>query len=88
MTANTFALQQNTASKICTSVCEAVSEIFRLLLIKLPRHFQKISDFEIPFGIAKAFGFIDRTQINMLLTDSQGYFNYNQLFFSKCKSNL
>ena len=88
MTANAFALHQNTASKVCTSVCEAVNEIFRLLLIKLPRHFQKISDFEILFGIAKVFGFIDRTHINMLLTDSQDYFNYNQLFFYQCKSNL
>ena len=43
---------------------------------------EKVSEFEITFGMIQAFGCIDGTHIPIKrpLTDSQDYFNYKQFF--------
>ena len=73
-------------SKTFVSVCEAINEILGPQLIKLPQNSheirEKVSEFEIMFGMIQAFGCIDGTHIPIKrpLTDSQDYFNYKQNF--------
>ena len=86
MTANAFGVHQCTFSKTLLSVCEAINEILGPQLIKLPQNSrevrEKVSEFEITFGMIQAFGNIDGTRILIKrpLTDSQHYFNYKQSF--------
>ena len=86
MTANAFGVHRCTVSKTLVSVCEAINEIPGPQLIKLPQNShemrEKVSEFEITFGMIQAFGCIDGTHIPIKrpLTDSQDYFNYKQNF--------
>ena len=86
MTANAFGVHQCTLSKTLVSVCEAINEILGPQLIKLPKNShemqEKVSEFEITFGIIQAFGCTEGTHIRIKrpLTDSQEYFNNKQFF--------
>ena len=86
MTANAFGVHQCTVSKTLVSVCEAINEILGPQLIKLPQNShdmrEKVSEFEITFGMIQAFCCIDglHIPIKRSLTDSQDYFSYKQYF--------
>ena len=83
---NCFGVHQCTVSKTLVSICEAINEILCPQLIKLPQNShemrEKVSEFEIKFGMIQAFGCIDETHIPIKksLTGSQDYFNYKQFF--------
>ena len=86
MTANAFGVHQCTVSKTLVSVCEAINEILGPQLIKLPQNShemrEKVSEFEITFGMIQDFGCEDGTHIPIKrpLTDWQDYFNDKQFF--------
>ena len=86
MTVSAFGVHQCTVSKTPVSVCEAINEILGPKIVKLSQSShdmrEKVSEFEITFGMIQAFGCIDGTHIPIKtpLTDSQDYFNYKQYF--------
>jgi hypothetical protein len=84
MTANQFGVAKYTASKIIHQVTQAITDKIGPQLLKLPATAQelrqKVSEFEVKFGIKQAFAAIDGTQIPLLRPreDSQDYFCYKQ----------
>lgn len=87
MTANTFGIHVSTASKTIHLVCKAISQVLGPKYLKLPKDKsemqEKISEFEVMFGMPQAFGCIDGTHVPILrpTDDSQDYFCY-KMFFS------
>ena len=86
MTANAFGVHQSTVSKTLKTVCEAINEILGPRLVQLPQSEEemreKISGFEMLFGMVQVFGCIDGTHIPIKrpFSASQDYFNYKQFF--------
>ena len=86
MTANVFGIHQCTASKHIHSVCEVINSHLGPEYLYLPRNTdemrQKVSEFEIRFGLSQACGCIDGTHmpIKRPVKNSQDYFSYKQYF--------
>ena len=86
MTANTFGIHQCTVSKTVSCVCSAICKNLGPKYLHLPRDKeemrQKVSEFELKFGMIQAFGCIDGTHIPIKrpVRNSQDYFNYKQFF--------
>ena len=86
MTANTFGVHQCTCSKTIVDVCNAINKHLGPTYLHLPRTRgemrEKVSEFEVKFGMTQAFGCIDGTHVPIKRPpkDSQEYFNYKQFF--------
>ena len=86
MTANTFGIHQCTVSKTVYCVCSAICINLGPKYLHLPRdkeeRRQKVSEFELKFGMIQAFGCINGTHIPIKrpIGNSQDYFNYIQFF--------
>lgn len=92
MTANVFGIHQCTASKHIHSVCEAIKSKLGPEYLYLPRNNdkmrEKVSEFEMRFGLSQAFGCIDGTHIPIKrpVKNSQDYFSYKQYFSLKVQA--
>lgn len=86
MTANTFGVHQCTVSKVVVEVCTAITDHLASNYIKLPSTMnemhEKVSEFELKYGMAQAFGCIDGIHIPIKTPakDSQDFFNYKHFF--------
>ena len=86
MTASLFGIHQSTASKHINLVCDAISSKLGPKYLHLPRDQdemrEKVSEFEMRFGMSQAFGCIDGTHIPIqrAIQNSQDYFCYKQFF--------
>lgn len=84
MTANTFGIHQCTVSKVVDEVCTAISNHLGPKYIFLPKTSQemreKVSEFELKFGMIQAF--VDGTHIPIKSPkgNSQDYFCYKQFY--------
>jgi predicted DNA-binding protein YlxM (UPF0122 family) len=87
MTANSFGIHVSTASKTIHQVCKAITQFLGQKYLKLQKTQseiqEKISEFEVMFGMSQAFGCIDGTHVPILrpVDNSQDYFCY-KMFFS------
>ena len=90
MAVNIFGIALSTASKIIHEVCKAVTEHLGLKYVHFPRTEEemipKVSEFEIKYGMAQAFGCIDGTHVPILrpIENSQEYY----VSFFNCSSIL
>ena len=86
MTANSFGIHQCTVSKTVAEVCKAINTVLGPKYIHLPNSQdemrEKVSEFELRFGMIQAFGCIDGTHVALKRppANSQDYFNYKQFF--------
>ena len=86
MTANTFGIHQSTVSKAIIEACIAVRKHLGPKYLHLPKTVeerkQKVSQFEITFGMPQAFSAIDGTHIIIQRTTEklQDFFNYKGFF--------
>jgi hypothetical protein len=87
MTANYIGIHVSTASKTIHQVCKAITQFLAPKYLKLPKTQskmqEKISEFEVMFGMSQAFGCIDGTHVPILrpVDNSQDYFCY-KMFLS------
>ena len=83
MTANTFGVHKCTVSKVLVEVCTSITDHLASNYIKLPSTIdEKVSEFELKYGMAQAFGCIHGTHIPIKTPtkDSNDFFNYKHLF--------
>lgn len=86
MTANTFGIHQCTVTKIVTQVCHAINSVLGPTHLHLPRDVnemrEKVSEFELKFGMTQAFGCIDGTHIALKrpIDNSQDFLTINSSF--------
>lgn len=86
MTANTFGIHQSTVSKVIIEVCTCITKYLGPRYLRLPKTEeemkQKVSQFELKFGMPQAFGAIDGTHIPIQrpTENSQDYYNYKGFF--------
>ena len=86
MTANTFGIHQSTASKVILEVCKAITTNLGpalLYMLKTEEEMkQKVSQFEVKFGMPQAFDAIDGNHIPIQRPseNSQDHFNYKKFF--------
>ena len=86
MTGNTFGIHQCAVSKVVLEVCNAITKHLGPEYIHLPQTAEelqrKVSQFELKFGMTKAFECIDGTHVCIKTpsTDSHDYFCNEQYY--------